>query len=235
MAAGSLLRILAIFSTCTRVCCSLSNSKRGLRIENPLTAACHCFSSTDTKSLVETAQLSVSRVWSCFTIGLCVRRRFPASRAIMASNPRCQRQQSAASANESFFPESRRLTRPSRFSNMRPKRSNRFPLGFQLLQPYDIAYSDTVALNLEAPVAFNLEIGRGNTPTAACTEMPSRDRGRPKGLSAVDAHGGKMATDRRAAVAEQKHRAIEARQAGAELRHLEMPLRVHRRPAAGGS
>jgi len=110
----------------------------------------------------------------------------------MASNPRCQRQQSAASANESFFPESRRLTRPSRFSNMRPKKIRSIPPGLPTLQPYDIAYSDTVALNLEAPVAFNLEIGRGNTPTAACTEMPSRDRGRPKGWSAVDAHGGKM-------------------------------------------
>jgi hypothetical protein len=41
--------------------------------------------------------------------------------------------------------------------------------------------------------------------------------------------------DRRAAVAERKHRAVEARQAWAELRHLEVLLRFHRRPAPGGS
>jgi len=74
--------------------------------------------------------------------------------------PCCQQQQSTASDNESFFRESRRLTRPSRFSNMRPKRTKRFPLASNSFSPYDIAYSDTVALNLEAPVAFNLGIDR---------------------------------------------------------------------------
>jgi hypothetical protein len=38
-----------------------------------------------------------------------------------------------------------------------------------------------------------------------------------------------------AAVAERKHRAEKARQAWEELRHLEMLLRLHRRPPAGGS
>ena len=38
-----------------------------------------------------------------------------------------------------------------------------------------------------------------------------------------------------AATAELKHSAEEARQVWAELRHLEMLLRLHRRPAAGGS
>jgi hypothetical protein len=64
-----------------------SISKSGLRIENRLTAVCHSSSSTDTRSVAEAARRPVAWSGRASLTGMRARRRFPTSRAIMASNP----------------------------------------------------------------------------------------------------------------------------------------------------